>query len=277
MEYLRKRWKLILCLGLTVVSVLLWLAVFARGPRSVATVYFLDVGQGDATLIQGKNGVQILLDGGPSRETLAPLSKEMPFFDRSLDVVIEMYPDKDNGGGLPYVLSQYSVGMFVGPNVTSVSTIDAEVKRIVQAKQIQSTVASAGMTLELNDGSYIKILSANIDESIVVKYVYGDTCFLFMGNAQEKTEKSLIALQGETLQCQVLKVGHHGSKSATGDALLSAVQSQYAVISVGKDNRYAYPNQEVLDRLVGQNVKILNTLELGTIKFATNGEKVLVK
>jgi beta-lactamase superfamily II metal-dependent hydrolase len=266
---------------LIVAGALIWFGVWSTKEKNYVSVTFLNVGEGDAVLIEGKNGNQILVDGGPGRETLAQLSKVVPFFDRMINSVIETYPDKDNGGGLPYVLRQYSVGAFFSSPAAIQSSIDDEIARITTEKHIPIQTLSSRMVFDLHDGSYLKVLSPSNDSnmktsdaSLVLEYVYNKTCFLIMGDAPEKTENDLAIKFGDTLHCQVLRVGHHGAKTSTGDALLSAVTPDYAIFSNSKDNRYAYPDQEVLDRLAGHNIKILNTKDSGTIKMISNGQTV---
>ncbi len=284
MDFVRKNLKSVLIIGLAVAAIIIWLALFEARPRHSISVSFLNVGEGDSVLIQGKNGNQVLIDAGPNRNVLAELSKALPFFDRSLNVLVETYPDKDNGGGLPYVLLQYSVGAFFNSGATTQSSIDDEIARITTEKHIPVQTLSSGIVFDLHDGSYLKVLSpdagANMktnEASLMLEYVYDNTCFLIMGDAPEKNENNLVLKFGDALHCQVLRVGHHGAKTSTGDALLTAVAPQYAVFSNSKDNRYAYPDQEVLDRLSAHGAKVLNTEDLGTITMFSDGEKIWSK
>src|SRR3989344_1369260 len=166
------------------------------------TVSFLDVGQGDAILIETSQHQQILIDGGPGKAVLRELSKEMPFYDRSIDAVIATHSDADHIGGLPDVLSNYNVGFVMESGVGSDSSIYKEFEKIIGEKNIKKILARRGMQIELSDGAYLLILfpdrdmtgSDTNDASIVAKLVYGNTSFLFTGDSPKKIEDYLISI-----------------------------------------------------------------------------------
>lgn len=260
---------------LCIVALILWGSVYANKTRAVVSVSFLNVGEGDSTLIQGKNGTQILIDGGRDRSVLSELTKALPLFDRSLDVVISAYPDKNNTGGLPFVFEQYSVGKFIVLDGKASGT-QGEVFRIAEEQKTEVATPHEGMSVDLGDGSFIKVLY--VKESVMVlRYEFNETCFLFMGGAIEKDESELISHFGESLRCQVLKIGHHGSKNATGEDLLRPVAPLFAIFSNGKDNQYEYPHQEVLDRLNAFSIQNLNTMNEGRITFFSDGKTIWKK
>lgn len=259
-----------------------WYAVFAESGQELE-VDFLDVGQGDAIFIQAPGGNQILIDVGPNKAVLGELAKVMPFYDRSIDMVIESHPDSDHIGGLPEVLNRYDVGAVMESGVNSDSAIYVETEKIISNKNIKKILARRGMKINLGDGGYLDILfpdrdvagmDAN-DASIIAKLQYGDKSFLFTGDSPQKMEKYLVSLDGKNLNSDVLKIGHHGSKTSSSDEFLGYISSEYAVISVGKDNKYGHPHQEILDRLQKFSINILRTGELGTIKIKSDGENIL--
>lgn len=272
-----------LTLGILIfANVFIWLAVKQEKPRSYVSVSFLDVGQGDAILIEGKTGNQILIDGGPNKTVLRRISQELSYFDRSIDVVMETHPDKDHIGGFPYILERYTVKQFIEPGVESENGIDDEIRRIRLKKHIDSTLARSGTIIDFHDGSYLRILFPDTDvsqwetnnASIVAQYVYGDTCFLLTGDSPISVEEYLVSQYEKALRCQVLKLGHHGSRTSTSQQYLDAVQPEIAIVSAGKGNSYGHPHPEVIDMLAKQRVSIQSTGEKGTITFYSDGNRI---
>jgi len=273
----------------------------------ILTVSFLNIGQGDATFIEGPNGNQILIDGGPGRSILRELSAVMPFYDRSIDVVVATHADQDHVGGLPDVLNKYNVNIFMETEVAGESSSYEELEKMIVEKEsigkIKKILARRGMKVDLGGGAVLQILFPDRDpsgmetntSSIVARLVYGKNEFLFTGDSPKAIEEYLVSLeknlkeghlqecQGQplncpgpkglplTLQSDVLKAGHHGSKTSTSAEFVSAVSPEFAVISVGKDNRYGHPNQETLDALTNFSAKILRTDQLGRIIFQSDG------
>ncbi len=277
-----KNLKIFFLLGLAGSVVLIWYAVFAESDQRL-TVAFLNVGQGDAILINTPGDQQILIDGGPNKQVLAELSKVMPFYDRSLDVVIATHPDQDHISGLLDVLERYEVDFVMEPGVESETTVYKELEKLVDEKQIKKILARRGMKLVLDDNAYLLILFPDRDvskmdtndASIVAKLVYGNTSFLFTGDSPRKIEDYLLAIDKEGLDVDVLKVGHHGSRTSTGEEFLSAVSPEFAAIQVGKGNRYGHPHAEVLDNLRAAGVKILRNDLMGTILLPSDGQQLL--
>lgn len=266
------------------ITILVWYAVSAE-TRDGLTVAFLDIGQGDATFIQTENGNQILIDGGPNRKVLSELSKIMPFYDRSIDAIIATHPDSDHIGGMPDVLNKYDVDFFIEPGAESTNAVGKELEKIVEEKKIKKVLARRGMKLTLSDNGYLLILFPDRDvsrmdtndTSIVAKLVYGNTSFLFTGDSSQKIEKYLVSIDKENLDVDVLKTGHHGSKTSTSDALLGYVSPQYAVISAGKNNKYGHPHKEILEKLNRFGVKILRTDTNGAVLIKSGGEKLEIR
>lgn len=259
-----------------------WYAVYAES-RQELEVYFLDVGQGDAIFITAPNGNQILIDGGPNKQVLRELSKAMPFYDRTIDMVVESHPDSDHIGGLVDVLKNYEVGTIMESGNESNTAVYKELKNLVAGKNIKNILARRGTKINLDDGVYIDILFPDRDvsgmdtndASIIAKLVYGGKSFLFTGDAPQKMEKYLVFLDGKNLDADVLKLGHHGSKTSSSEEFLGYVSPEYAVISAGKENKYGHPHQEVLDRLQKFGIKTFRTDETGTIKMKTDGGNIV--
>ena len=265
-----------------------WYAVFAESDQNL-TVAFLNVGQGDAIFINTPSKQQILIDGGPNKQVLAEISKIIPFYDRSIDVVIVTHPDQDHIGGLPDVLSKYDIDFFIEPGVESTNAMGKELEKIVEEKKIKKVLARRGMKLTLNDDAYLLILFPDRDvlkmdtndASIVAKLVYRNTSFLFTGDSPSKIEEYLAFLDKDSsadeLDVDVLKVGHHGSKTSSSELFISSVSPAYAIISAGKNNRYGHPHQEILERLRAAGSVILRTDLDGRVIFKSDGQNLILK
>ncbi len=283
MNFLKKNFKYLFLAILLGATVLVWYAVYAES-RSGLTVAFLDVGQGDAIFIQAENGNQVLLDGGPNKVVLNQLSKVMPFYDRSIDILISSHPHQDHLAGLIEVLKRYSVDAVI-ESCADFKSPEAEVwKNIFESKKILDFCGKRGMKINLDKDLYLEILLPidgvkNSDPHLgmlVAKLVYGNTSYLLMGDAEKPLENYLISLEGPQLKTDILKIGHHGSSKSTSESLLGFSAPQYAVISAGKDNSYGHPHKETLDILNKFQIPILRTDELGMIKIKSDGNNVTV-
>lgn len=239
-------------------------------------VEYIDVGQGDAALVQC-DGHYMLIDGGPadaSSVIYAILKKNKI---QSLDYMIATHPDADHIGGLSGVLNYASVDYCFCPvTVYDTETFDSLLKYL--AKHGQSvTVPHAGAKLSLGSASVellgpIRMSSESNNNSIITKVTYGSNSFLFMGDAETEEEQAVI-FAGKNLKCDVLKVGHHGSRSSTSQSLIKNAKPKYAVISVG-DNLYGHPTSAVLNRLYNSGVQIYRTDMQGDIVCTSDGNNI---
>ncbi|MFA5962127.1 MAG: ComEC/Rec2 family competence protein [Parcubacteria group bacterium] len=249
---------------------LIFFGVTSHAQSQKLQVAFLDVGQGDAILIsQGEK--QILIDGGPSgTKLLEKLGEYVPFWDRKIDVVIATHPDADHISGLVDVLKNYSVDQLIESGAQSESQIFAALEKTAEDKKVEKQKARRGMKIKLDDDAQLEIFSPTDgiisglkkddtnSASVVAKLTFGENSFLFTGDFPLEMESQLVGAK-LPLNSDVLKVAHHGSKSATSEQFLKFVHPSEAVISVGKNNRYGHPTAEVLERLKNENVKILRT------------------
>ena len=285
MNSIRKYYKEILVGGLLLSNFFVYLAIYERLPGDTLAVYFLDVGQGDAIFIETPTHNRMLIDGGRNRKVLSELGKILPFGDRRIDVVLATHPDSDHIGGFPEVLKRYETEMFFESGVESDSELDLEINKILDEKNIPQVLAKRGIVINFGDGVTLKILFPNQnvskwetnDASIVAKLEYGEKSFLLTGDSPMKTENILIKLDPSSLDSDVLKAGHHGSRTSTSLSFTKLVSPEYTVISSGKDNSYGHPHQEVLDILEEVRSKIMNTKDLGTVEIKTNGRELYVK
>ncbi len=280
---MRMRLMILLVLFAGVVFVWVLSLAFAEvNNNGYLMVSFLDVGQGDAILIETPEGIQVLVDGGATNMVLRSLAKKMSFFDRSIDMVIGTHPDKDHIGGLVDVLKRYQVDTILRTENNGDSvTWDAYTKAVTNEKA-QVLLARQGQVFALGSSTILQILypifsvenmESNVS-SIVVRITYGDTSFLLTGDSPVNIENYLSQTIGNQLRSTVLKLGHHGSRTSTSDVLLDTVKPQYAVISTGKDNKYGHPHQEVLEKLTQRNIPWVNTAQEGTVTFVSDGTRV---
>jgi len=275
-----------LVLPLLIVAILVW-SVALTMPDDKLHVSFLDVGQGDAILIQTPNGQDILIDGGPdSQKVNLELSKKLPFWDRTIDFVVCTHSQADHITGLVEVLQRYKVKQVLEPGVSYNSSIYQEWCNLVEEKQIKRDKAQAGQEIDLGNGIKLEVLnppaslwegtSDDVDNNgVVLRLSWGKVSFLFTADIREEVEFALIG-QRANLKSTVLKVSHHGSKTSTSQQFLAAVDPEVAVISVGEDNPFGHPSPEVLERLidrVGED-NVYRTDEDGTIEFITDGERL---
>jgi competence protein ComEC len=258
-------------------------------------VSFLDIGQGDAIFIESPSGKQMLVDGGPGSAVLSRLGSVMPFYDRSIDVVLATHPDRDHIGGLPAVLSRYDVSYIVDTGATSSTQTSrayvlARDERTAQnsAAHAQYVRARRGLVINFQDGAYVRVLYPDRDVtqeretnegSIVLQVVYASTTVMLTGDAPQDVELHLVALDGSasspqavpTLHSDILKAGHHGSRTSSAPVFVKTVSPSYAIISAGKNNSYGHPHKEVMDLFAALHIPTRITYDLGTTTFESDG------
>lgn len=280
-----KNWRGALLCVLIFLNIIVYVVILEEKPRTTLNVYFLDIGQGDAIFFETPSHGRVLIDGGPNRKVLSEIGRILPFWDRRIDVVIETHPDRDHIGGLPEVISRYKVGAFMKPGVESDNSIDDELEERVKAKNIPNILARRGTVLDFGDGVKLIIYFPNSDvsgfetndASIVAELIYGESEFLFTGDAELRTEDILLAMNKSTLDTDVLKAGHHGSRTSTSLSFLEATTPEYTIISAGLNNSYGHPHKEVINSLEKIGTKILKTFEEGTIEFETDGKEIFLR
>ncbi len=273
-------WRVVLVLAL--LAAIAWFAL-ARLPDGKLHVWFLDVGQGDAILIRAPDGRQILVDGGPSPAALLDeLGEVLPFWDRSLDLVVLTHGDADHVTGLVPLLERYGVttavdGAQPGDRESTAWLAAIEAAGIPRVTATRGTRLAAGamvLTVLSPDARSIEGAWSSNDGSLVLRLDYGETSVLLTGDAEEAAEQAMMAA-GLPLNVDVLKVGHHGSAASTSTAFLARVAPQVAVISVGAENRFGHPSPEVLARLA--SVQVLRTDQHGRIEVISDGQKLSVR
>lgn len=290
---------------LIIFSLFVWDRAVSAAPLGdkQLTVTFIDVGQGDSALIETPGGKKILIDGGgidgrktmdEGQETQDAIGEKVlvPFLHRKginhLDLVILTHPHADHLGGLIPVLKEIPVAEVLDSGQTYNSQAYRRFKELVAANKIKFSIAEAGQMIKYEDNltGYIFnpilpfLQGTNSDpnsNSIVMRLVYGDVSFLFTGDMEQEGEGRVLQSSVTGLRSTVLKVGHHGSRTATSDEFLKAVSPRFAVISCGAHNRYHHPHQITLDKLLAAGVKIYRTDLNGAIEMRTDGKELAIE
>jgi competence protein ComEC len=271
-------------------GVLLVLGFFAwcSLPDGRLHVAFLDVGQGDAIFIRSPSGRQVLVDGGPSETALlAQLGRQMPFWDRTLDVVVLTHPDADHLSGLIPVLERYRVDTVIFREVEVTSSVYEYWLQLLEGEGAAVCRGEAGLRIVLDEGLEMAVLHPGVawvgvtgastnNNSVVTRLTYGQVSVLLPGDIEQEVEHRLV-VEGASLRSTVLKAAHHGGCTSTTPEFLEAVRPEVVVISVGADNDFGHPCDGVLGRLEGRGVPVYRTDEQGTLEVITDGTWVWVE
>lgn len=258
---------------------LLFLLGFNVQASANMEVHFLNVGQGDSTLITC-DGQSLLIDAGGNDDVDPVLNyiQNKQGLSR-LDYIIGTHPHEDHIGAMDSVIDAVEIGEVLLPDVTTDTDTFMDVLTSIENKGLGITVPELGGTYQLGNGTFTIIAPvADYGDdlnnwSIGVRVEYGDTSFLFTGDAESSAENDILST-GATLDSDVFKIAHHGSETSNSDAFLSAVSPEYGVISCGADNSYGHPNQSVIDRLNASGVKLFRTDAQGTIVAKSDGNTI---
>lgn len=244
---------------------------------------FLDVGQGDAILIQTPSGKEMLIDGGPTHKIVNQLGNHVSHFDRTLDVVLGTHPDADHVTGLIPIFNRYDVGRIITSNVKGTTGVFEILSETIENENAPTHVARTGDVIDFGDGVVAHILYPNDrvaketnEGSVSLLITYGKHSYLLTGDLSSTYEDNLLQ---DILprHVTVYKAGHHGSRTSSGVPLLSYIKPEYAVISAGKNNSYGHPHQEVIDRLLVYAKETLSTIDRGAITFISDGHLLTVE
>lgn len=245
--------------------------------NSTFEIHFIDVGQADAALVLC-DGKAMLIDGGNAEDSSLLYTYLKNHNISHLDYVIGTHAHEDHIGGLAGALNYASVGTAYCPATSYDTKAFGNFVKVLDKHGVSITVPSTGDSFTLGSAA-CTILAVNTDSSdpnntsIVLRIVYGDTSFLFTGDAERVVEQAILN-RGANINSTVLKVGHHGSESSTSYVWLREIMPQYAIISVGKDNSYGHPTEEVLSRLRDAEVKTFRTDLQGDIICVSDGKNV---
>ena len=243
-------------------------------------ISYMDVGQGDAAYIK-VNGNDILIDAGPrsnSKELLEQLkAKNIDDFE----LVIVTHPHEDHIGGMVDVFKEYEVKSFYSPKITHTTKTYENLVKAVKDEGLKTKELKGGMVIDLGEGAKFEVFTPQKSEyeelndySPIMKLSFGDTSYLFTGDAEKLAEEEALAKYKTSLDSDVIKFGHHGSSSSSSNAFIEAVSPKYGIISCAKDNKYGHPHRETLDIIKKYNIKTFRTDTDGEIILTSDGKSI---
>lgn len=243
-------------------------------------ISYMDVGQGDAAYIK-VNGNDILIDAGPrsnSKELLEQLkAKNIDDFE----LVIATHPHEDHIGGMVDVFKEYEVKAFYSPKITHTTKTYENLVKAVKDEGLKTKELKGGMIIDLGEGAKFEVFTPQKSEyeelndySPIMKLSFGDTSYLFTGDAEKLAEEEALAKYKTSLDSDVIKFGHHGSSISSSNAFIEAVSPKYGIISCAKDNKYGHPHRETLDIIKKYNIKTFRTDTDGEIILTSDGKSI---
>lgn len=253
--------------------------VFTSLDRLDLEVHFIDVGQGDAILIKSKDDA-VLIDSGTRvyQDRLLKYLNEEGI--KGLNYIIASHPHEDHIGGLAHIINNIKTENIIMPEVTANTQSFELLINSIGSNDVNPIIAKSGDIYEIENSKFV-ILSPNKNRyeklnnySVGIKLVYGSSSFIFTGDAEDVSELEMVERFGQDLRANLLKLGHHGSNTSSTEEFLDAVNPQYAIISLGKNNEYGHPHKEVMDRLEERGITIYRTDMLASIIAKTDGEKI---
>lgn len=285
-------------IGLLTSLLVLLSIVWQSNQGSELKIYFFDIGQGDGMLIRTPTHENIIIDGGPDNSFLSKLGQTLPFYDRTIDLMVLTHPHADHLAGLIPVLERYEVKKVLTSGVIYQSSVYDQWQKLVEQEQAEVIYARAGQKLIFGQVEFSVLAplknyqnktiaekrgewqsSDNGDNlnntSVVIKMVYQQNSALLMGDLEIDGEAGLLA-SAQEVKVDLLKVGHHGSDTATGQKFLAKVSPKYAVIQVGQENKFGLPDLRVINLLTRQGVKIFRNDQQGDLTFTFNGQEIIV-
>ncbi len=264
-------------LAVAIIIVFLGVTVWGEITDKHLKIYFMDVGQGDSTLIRTPDRKYLLIDSGRDDRSLEQLGQVLPFWKKNLDLVILTHPDIDHIGGMDEILKYYAVSqVWFDPSNGQTGEV-SDLLKVFEEKNIHNKITGQyhdlvlGCCVILNvlwPRDSIEDLQTN-DSSITLEVRYGAFNAFLGGDLPIKYE-DLVAI-AENLDVDVLKVDHHGSKTSSSEEFLARITPEVAIISVGKNNTYGHPNEDVIDRLKERNIVTYLTQDVGTVLISTDG------
>ena len=244
-------------------------------------ISYINVGQGDSALIQ-VNGKNLLIDAGTNESADNLISYLNKQSIKKLDYVVATHPHEDHIGGMDTVIKKYEIGQFYAPKkLTNTKTFESMMNEL-KAKNLKINVAKAGINLDLGKNVKCEMIAPNSADygeginnySAVIKITYGNSKFLFTGDAEKLSEKEILN-KNYDVSSDVLKLGHHGSSSSSSKSFLDKVSPKIAIVSCGKNNDYGHPHSETINELTKRKIQIYRTDVDGTIILKSDGTKII--
>lgn len=239
-------------------------------------VHFIDVGQGDAILVQ-VNNKNLLIDSGSKSEKKKLIEYLDTIYIPQFDYIIATHPHEDHIGNMSYIINNYNVINFYSPKIQNNTTAFENMAESLARKNIKIKILRANTTnINLGENTLVEVFSPNLDSydnlnnySPIIKISYENNSFLFTGDAEEAIEEEVIN-KSNNLKTDVLKIGHHGSSTSTSKNFLDMINPKIVVISVGKDNTYGHPTKNTLDKI--KETTIYRTDKDGSIIITSDGK-----
>ncbi|ACD24617.1 MBL fold metallo-hydrolase [Clostridium botulinum] len=247
-------------------------------------VHYIDVGQGDAALIQ-VNNINMLIDSGPKESRNKILDYLQSLNIKKINYIVATHPHEDHIGNMAKIIKTYGLYKFYAPKIENTTStfekmIDALKDKNLKINVIKKDTNSIdlGKNTDVTVFSPIKDSYDNINNySPVIKIQYGDTSFLFTGDAEKEVENEILLDSNNNIRSDVIKVGHHGSSTSSSKSFIEKVNPSIAIISVGADNKFNHPNKSTIDCLTKSNIKIYQTNKENTIILSSDGHKIIKK
>ena len=279
-EYIKRNRHRVIIMGLLLISIAVWSAVF-RMPDGSLHIKVFDVGQGDSIFIRTPSGYKILIDGGSNDKVLDYLGKQLPFFDKTLDLVVLTHPQSDHLAGLIEVAKRYEIKRLWVSYSENDTAQYSEWENVLGTQGLEGRVVWSGDQLIFSDNVVLQVQwpreeSASDDlntTSIVILIDYKDFEGLLTGDADNQVQP----YTESTSEVEFLKVPHHGAKTALDKAFTSKLSPEISVISVGSRNRYGHPAQNTIDLLKSLGSELHRTDEDGTVEIVTDGSSWYTK
>ncbi|MDA3839937.1 MAG: MBL fold metallo-hydrolase [Patescibacteria group bacterium] len=270
--------KIYLFFGIVIILITVFLFIKNNVSKKLEVIFF-DVGQGDSALIKTPYGQDIVIDGSPDNSVLEKLSSRLGFWNNDIELMILTHPHEDHLTGLIEIIRRYDVERIMYSGIDYDSIIYKTFLEEAEREGAEIIVIDKKQRIKLGDNLYFDILYPEKDiskevhknvnnTSVISRLAYGDKSFLFMGDAEREEELEIIDNGG--LESDVLKLAHHGSKT-NDENFINIVSPEYAVISVGEDNKFGHPNIGVLNMLNKIGTKIFRTDAYGDISFFSDG------
>lgn len=257
-------------------------------------VVFCDVGQGDAIFIRSPTGADILIDGGPDKKVLDCLFSHMPFWDRSIELMLLSHPHQDHLAGLIEILKRYDVSSFATEKLTNDTGGFRLLMQTISDHNVPIQYVYQNDSYYIEDNLRLRVLhptkeflqqtakQGKIDEgaefaSLVLLLSYGQFDVLMTGDSQKEGFKDALSFTTSGLSIEVLQIPHHGSKTGIDQEILDRVNASLAVLSVGRKNRYKHPHPSILSLLEKNRVKVKRTDQEGEIEIVTDGKEIKIQ
>ena len=273
-EYIKVNKHKFVIIGLSFLAIGIWSVSF-RLPDSKLHVKVLSVGQGDSIFIRTPSGYKILVDGGPDDKVLPLLGEELPFYDKSLDLVVATHPQADHIGGLVDVVKRYNVKNIWTSYSESQTQVYSQWRQVLGENNLKTTSVFAGDKMIFPDGLELSVVwprgkSSYTDSNttaVVIQIDYKE----FEGLLSSDADQQVQPYESGVSDIEFLKVPHHGSKTALKKEYLAKLSPQISVISAGEKNRYGHPNKLLLDMLQNAGTKVFRTDQQGSVEIVSDG------